>query len=321
MLLELAATDVEVGGPSARILDGHGRDAPDSALALRFMGGVHRLVLEGRAPEFARFYPSTGGKPGAGRDELRAAFTTTLERHDHALRDRVDRRVQTNEVGRCAPLIGGFLLVAELTRLPLRILEVGAAAGLNLRWDRYRYEARGRTWGDAESLVRLCSFDGDVSVLKTSAEVAERRGCDLSPVDPASEEGRITLLSYVWPDQLARIRRLRLALEAAASFPVPVDQEDAIAWLERHSRARREGMASIVFHSIVMQYLTPDDRKRAHTLIEEAGARASHDAPFAWLRMEPNGDEAETRLTLWPPGNDRLVARSGFHGDAVRSPA
>ncbi|MBA2312022.1 MAG: DUF2332 domain-containing protein [Actinobacteria bacterium] len=317
-LLELAATDVEDGGFAARILDGHGRDAPDSALALRFMGGVHRMVLEGRAPELARFYPSAGGKLGAGGDELWAAFATTLGRHADALRDLIDLRVQTNEVGRCAALIGGFLLVAQQTRRPLRILEIGAAAGLNLRWDRYRYEARGRTWGDSESLVRLCSFDGDIPALQTSAEVVDRRGCDLSPVDPTSEDGRITLHSYVWPDQLARIRHLRLALEVARRFPVPVDEEDAVAWLEQHSRTRREGMATIVFHSIVMQYLTPEDRTRARTLIEQAGARASPDAPFAWLRMEPSGDEAEVRLTLWPPGTDRLVARSGFHGDAVR---
>ena len=31
--------------------------------ALQLMGALHRLVLEGRAPELARFYPSTGGTP------------------------------------------------------------------------------------------------------------------------------------------------------------------------------------------------------------------------------------------------------------------
>jgi hypothetical protein len=37
-------------------------------------------------------------------------------------------------------LIGGFLRVAAMTRRPLRLLEVGSSAGLNLRWDHYRYE-------------------------------------------------------------------------------------------------------------------------------------------------------------------------------------
>jgi hypothetical protein len=36
---------------------------------------------------------------------------------------------------------------------------------------------------------------------------AEREGCDLEPVDPTTDEGRLTLLSYVWPDQAARLAR------------------------------------------------------------------------------------------------------------------
>jgi hypothetical protein len=34
--------------------------------------------------------------------------------------------------------VGAFLLLARETGMPLRILEVGASAGLLLRWDHYR---------------------------------------------------------------------------------------------------------------------------------------------------------------------------------------
>ena len=63
--------------------------------------------------------------------------------------------VQTNEVGRCAALVGGFLTVAARTGLPLRLCEVGTSAGLNLRFDHYRYESDGRGWGPSPSPVRL----------------------------------------------------------------------------------------------------------------------------------------------------------------------
>lgn len=39
--------------------------------------------------------------------------------------------------------------------------------------------------------------------------------------------------------------------------------------------------------------------------------------PLAWLRFEPGDNLAEVRLQLWPDGEDRLLARSGFHGKPV----
>src|SRR5436190_4700865 len=62
-LLEQAAADVEICGPCWDVLRGHDSDPRGSALALRFMGAVHRLVLVGMAPELARHYPSMNGTP------------------------------------------------------------------------------------------------------------------------------------------------------------------------------------------------------------------------------------------------------------------
>ncbi|MGH7964199.1 MAG: DUF2332 family protein, partial [Candidatus Binatia bacterium] len=152
-LLEQAADDVLRGGPCWTVLAGHEADPPGSALALRFMGGVHRLVLEGRAPELARYYPSVGGD--ARLDSAWSAFCDTVAQHGETLRELMGHAVQTNEVGRCAALLGGFLLVTQQTGLPLRLLEIGASAGLNLRWDYYRYEAEGAAWGDPASPVRI----------------------------------------------------------------------------------------------------------------------------------------------------------------------
>src|SRR4029453_7521984 len=56
-----AADDVEAGGPTAAVLEGHEDDRPASALALRLMGAVHRLVLSGEAPGPARLFPCGGG--------------------------------------------------------------------------------------------------------------------------------------------------------------------------------------------------------------------------------------------------------------------
>ena len=146
----------------------------------------------------------------------------------------------------------------------------------------------------------------------------ERGGCDPLPLDPSSPDGQLTLLSYLWADQRERIALLRGALEVARRVPAAVDASGAPAWLAARLTAPAPGVASIVFHSIVMQYLSTADRRRVASLLAEAGGRATGRAPLAWLRMEPGGEQAEVRLTLWPGGSERLIASAGFHGRPVR---
>src|SRR5437763_1692936 len=64
-LLRLCGDDIEGGGVLADVLAGHEEDPGPSALALRLVGAVHRIVLSGRAPELAPYYPSVGGTADA----------------------------------------------------------------------------------------------------------------------------------------------------------------------------------------------------------------------------------------------------------------
>jgi hypothetical protein len=287
------------------------------------MAATHRLVLEGRAPALAAFYQSAGGRadePGAW-----SAFIALVEEQTDTLRELVDRRCQTNEVGRSAALVGGFLTIAAESELPLRCLEVGTSAGLNLRWDHFRYEAGDRSWGDPSSPVRFHDVYEGLPPFDVPATVAERTGCDLHPVDPATDEGRITLMAHVWADQVERFRLLRGALDVAARVPATIDQADAGTWLEERLASERSGVATVVFHSIVMDQLDDHARGRLLAAIEDAGGRATPEAPFAWLRMEQDYSFALLRpvgpkvwLTLWPGGGERLLASAGAHGNPVR---
>lgn len=302
------------------MLEPYAGDPGGSAMALRFMAAVHRLVLRGHASDLAAFYPSAGGDEGGEGAE--DAFLAAVAEHEETLRADTARPLQTNEVGRAAALVGGFLTVAGRFGLPLNVLEIGASAGLNLRWDHFLYEARGRTWGSPRSPVRLCDFNTEtVPPFDVDAKVAARRGCDPQPIDPATEDGATSLLSFVWPDQLSRIRLLRGAIEVARAVPAQVDEETASSWLRTRLRSPVPGAATVVFHSIVLQYLHDEEQKGVAEAISKAGARATRDAPFAYLRMEPNEDDAtivEVRLRTWPDGDDALLAHTGYHGTAVR---
>jgi hypothetical protein len=313
-LLERVAEDVEAQGPAWEIVRGHENDPRFSVLGLRLLGAVNRLVLTGREPQLAAAYAD--GRVSEAWEQLREV----LRRNSVELRGSIDLPVQTNEVGRCAALIFGFLTVAAETGLPLRLLEVGASAGLNLRWDRFRYEGDGFAWGPRDSPLTLTvELDGKPAPdLPSEVEVAARHGCDASPIDPATEDGELTLLTYVWPDQGERIERMRAALQVARAEPVTVERESAAAWAARMLAEPAPGHATVIYHSIVSQYLGDPEREALFGAIRAAGERADAEAPLAWLRMEPVDDRADLELALWPSGEDRRLARVGYHGSPVQ---
>ena len=321
-LLAAAADDAEAGGPCAEVLRGHEKDPLGTALVLRFMGGVHRLALEGDAPDLAAFYPSAGGSIEAG--DPWPAFIDTVARNVELLRERLGDGVQTNEVGRAAVLAPCFLTVAIETGHPLRVLEVGSSGGLNLRWDRFRYRDEADTWGDEGSPMLLEDrWSGNPRPWRDAPSyeglVIERAGCDPNPIDPTDEVGRQKLRSFVWPDQVARFALLDAAITVARANPATIDREDAVPWLEHALAAPAEGVSTVVFHSIVMQYMNKAKRAAVAQAIADAGNRATPDAPVAWLRMEPGWVEgrADVTLTTWPGGRERLIALTGYHGSPV----
>jgi hypothetical protein len=286
------------------------------------MAAVHRVVLEGRAPELACFYPSAGGslEIEASWEAFRRAIAEQME----SLRALVKRPVQTNDPGRSGSLLGGFLFIAERTGLPLRLLEIGSSAGLNLCWDRFRYEWAGGGWGDRESPLRLEGVFVEGGPPEAAAMVAERSGCDPDPVDVDSPEGRLTLLACTWPDQLERIRRLEAAIGIARTVPYLVERASAADWLESRLARSAAGVATVVFHSVVWPYLAESERARVTGIIEEAGLAATAKAPLAWLRMEPRiepggkSGEPEVRLRIYPGFEERVIATTTFHVPAVR---
>ena len=107
-------------------------NATADALALRLLGALHALVLNGDDDWLAAVYPPRQVTDSRLRDSL----TDAIRRHDERLCRALDSVPQTNEVARSAMLLPGFLAIVRETCLPLEIAEIGASAGLNLNFDR-----------------------------------------------------------------------------------------------------------------------------------------------------------------------------------------
>jgi hypothetical protein len=219
--------------------------------------------------------------------------------------------------------------VAKAHALPLRVLEIGSSAGLNLGWDRYRYELTApagsgaeprHVWGDPASLVTIRSeWEGSLEVFAAQATVTSRAGCDVAPIDVADDAQVRRLESFVWPDQLERLVQLRGAIVLARRDPPDLVRRAAADWLDEQLARPSHGVGTVVFHSIMWWYLSEDERARVSDIIAAAGARATEDAPLAWLRLELlTSPEADLLLTQWPGGTETLLGRADAHGRYVR---
>ena len=298
-----------------RILDWPGDPLAD-AVPLRLLGGLHALVRRGRLPGLASLYP-----PNAAPDleTLAEAVGVAIADADADLLPWLESAPQTNEVGRSAVLYAGLLTIAGETGLPLRLFELGASAGLNLRLDSYGYALGGARYGADDAAVQLAPEWEGPPPPQAAVRVVERRGVDLNPIDVRDAGMRERLMAYVWPDQQARLTRLAAALDAAAVDPPPLDREDAASWTEREV-ALEPGAATVVMHSVAFQYFPADTQARIAAHIEKLGADATADAPLAWLRYEFDvlGKRPTLRLRLWPGGEDQLLAVVHPHGAEVR---
>jgi hypothetical protein len=317
-VLEAAWQDWLADGALRELMPKWDGDARADAVPLRVAGALHALVLDGRDPALAALYPPqrTAFDPVAGPPAVRAA----IARFPAHVADYLIRPPQTNEIGRSAALLGAFATVAARTGLPLALCEIGASAGLNLLWDRYRYELGDLRWGTAESPVQIrADWSGNPPTLPARIPVAARCGCDLAPIDLRAPGAALRLTSYVWPEQADRLARLRAAIALATAHGTTPERVDAADFVAREFAAPRPGVASVLYHSIVWQYLGEPTRAAIRDTLRRAGERATPDAPIARIAFEiPRAARgAQLVLRLWPGGHREVLAEAHPHGNVV----
>jgi hypothetical protein len=176
-------------------------------------------------------------------------------------------------------------------------------------------------WGDPRSEVLIrAEWQGPMPVLPERIDVASHAACDVSPIDLQSDGAALRLTSYVWPDQHERLERLRAAIALAQRLQVRVEAADALTWAQDALSMQRLGCATVLYHSVMWQYLPEPTRNGLRGLIEARGSHATQQAPLAWLAFEPPAADAHMllTLTLWPGGERRVLAEAHPHGKWVR---
>jgi hypothetical protein len=206
----------------------------------------------------------------------------------------------------------------------VRLLEVGASGGLNLRPHHVGYRLDdGTVLGDPDSLL---VFDPQwtgrpPADLSHRLRVVGRAGCDLTPVDVSTEDGRLHLCSFVWADQVERLNRLKDALDLAATDPVKVERSAGPEWLAKQLARAERDVLTVVWHSVVWQYVSPADRAMGRAVLADAATKATPTTPLALLVFESRrSDDAaegyrfELLLKLWPAGISLNLGYGSGHG-------
>ena len=319
-LLTGLAGDFLSGGITAELLEGVSAEPVHDAVPLRYLATAHRLALAGDAPELAECYPSCGGVWDGNDPSDR--FLSVVAKHRGEFIRGLQRNVQTNEVGRAVVLAAGCSFLSERHGRPLRTFEIGSSAGLLSRWPHYAYDTGETRMGDRSSPVHFGPtwFEAPRPCLHPGIEVVDQAANDIAPIDVTTDEGRLTALSFLWPDQTERYERLDAAIGVAKHHPLRIDQGDAGEWLAARLTPPSPGdTTTVVFHAIVWQYLPSATKNTMTTALSAAGAAATPDTPLCWLRMEPaTSEHADLRLTSWPGGRDEVLAHVGYHGASVR---
>jgi hypothetical protein len=288
-LARLLATDAR----AAEIVGEPRWDTP-----LRLLGGLHYLVLDGRA----------------SWEDVEAALS---EHGDFLARFVAEQPVQTNEVQRSWGLLPCFLLLAARTGARIfDLIELGPSAGLNLVWDRYRYRYVAGTWGRREASLEL---GGDerraipAALLQEQPHVRGRVGIDLDPVDVTTEEGTRLLRSFVWADQTERLDRLDRAIAALRQDPPLLLRGDLVELLPRLLQQRRDDALTVVFETATLAYVSQEGRAAVRAALSSAGREGPLAVVSTGRQSDADVEAYGLHVTLWPGGEREEVGVLDYH--------
>jgi hypothetical protein len=273
---------------------------------------LHFEALGGREP-LAGLYRTLGTDDPVDPAHFATVVVNTIESDPGLVAAHLDRRTQTNEVGRSGVLRAVLNVLHARGLESCDLLDVGASAGLNLYLDHYDVAANASN----DPLTITCDAHGRERFAPLPA-IGSRVGLDQNPLDIHNPDDARWLKACLWPEDPVRLRRLGAIEERVASWePITLVTGTATDALDA-AIARTSGERPlVVWHTWAIAYLTPDDQRAFAARMRELVATGR----CTWISIEwPRAVEALTLPSPTTPspsvGNCQVVVAEA--GDEPR---
>jgi hypothetical protein len=277
---------------------------------------IDRLPREHRQPSLLFSVANWCGAPAIAGSGWRQWVVEHWPAIESAART---RRTQTNEVGRCIPLLIGLDSVSG----PIALIELGAAAGLCLAVDRYSYRFDGGQVLGAGTPLLTATTTGVGTAPTRLPDIVWRRGLDLAPLSVADSDDVRWLEALLPPDRPERRARLRAAIATVHDDPPTVVAGDALAALPQLAAAARAEAPEATLVSAALGTLVYLPLERRNDVVDAASALGARLVTFEGTGVLPGvaarlpglGAPHPTRFVLALDGEP--LAHAGPHGDPV----
>ncbi|OPA77415.1 hypothetical protein BVG16_13220 [Paenibacillus selenitireducens] len=242
-----------------------------------FLAAVHYLLLDGAQHGVSQYYDSIVRDPQPIDPETYLYLRDFCLQHKKEMIELLEnKRVQTNEVRRCAYLYPSFCHIYGKTHKPLSLIEIGTSAGLQLNWDNYRYSYNHTecTFGDDLSKVHITSElrgAGLPTLLKNSPPVVYKMGLDLHRNDLSNPDHYLWMKALIWPEHRERAALFDQAAASMNSYPLQITEGDGIALLPDILKSIPEGTTVCIFHTHVANQIPYADKMKLLAYIQQLG--------------------------------------------------
>jgi hypothetical protein len=278
------------------------------------LAAVQYLLLSGVQHPLVTHYPHLSPAGTNPLGDPGAQFLAFCREHRETLSNLVATRgTQTNEVRRCA------ILVPALARIepPLALIEIGSSAGLNLCFDRYRYDIGGVITGRDDSTLTLDAEvrSGSSLVPRPLPEVAWRVGVDLEPIDLDDPDAVRWARALIWPEQHDRAARFEAAAALVRPDPPRVVRGDGLAMLPDLVAESPRDASLVVLHSFVLNQFTVEQREQLDASLRGLSTtRPIHRIAIEMLRTDMDFPEVVHTVYRDGEATTTLLGTAHHHG-------